>query len=328
MQEVYFILKPFKLGTLLIQLWFHKGKIMFKILSGLLLFFVYANAASFELQHEHLDFLFFGAFGMIVIYNLGYYIVIKDKIYADYFLFHALVFVIMLFYSGMFDDTLLEFSLQSIPVGFFLFATMALLSFSKNFLDLQKVYSDAERYIKYLQYLLLLFFALSVFPITNTNNIIINIAIAYIGLVALLLLASSTYLSFVKKEVYARFYLLGFAGVLVSVIIAFLSYFDIVYSSPNMNYIIEFFLLMEATLFSFAVSYKYKESILKLRENELLFKELSHRIHNNLQSVISILSLQKSRVEEFEVKNYLQNTINRIRSISFIHQNLQNSKLV
>ncbi|QSZ42178.1 histidine kinase [Sulfurimonas aquatica] len=300
---------------------------MLKIFSGLLLLSVYANAASFEL-YEQLNLLFLGAFGMIVLYNLAYYLVIKDKAYADYFLFHVLVFVIMLFYTGVFDDGLLEFSMKGVPVGFFLLAVLALLSFSRNFLNLQKINSNADKYIIYLQYPLLVLFALSVFPITNTISIIVNIAIVYIILLAFLLVGISSYLSLAKKEVYAYFYLVGLMGLLISVIIAFLSYFDVLDLSPKMTYIIEFSLLLESIIFSFAISYKHKDGILKLRQNELLFKELSHRVQNNLQSIISILTLQQSRVKEIDVKEYLQDTISRIRSISLMHENLQNSKHV
>ncbi|MDQ7062535.1 MAG: sensor histidine kinase [Sulfurimonas sp.] len=91
---------------------------------------------------------------------------------------------------------------------------------------------------------------------------------------------------------------------------------------------IEFTLLFEASVFSFALSYKHKVTVLSLKQNELLFKELSHRVQNNLQSIISILSLQKNRVKEIEVKEYLQETISRIRAISLMHETLQNSKQV
>lgn len=300
---------------------------MLKIFSGLLLLSVYLNAASLELS-EQLDYLFFGAFGMIVIYNLGYYLIMKDKMYADYFIYHFFILIIMLFYTGMFDSTLEYYNLVGVPVGLFLFASLALISFSKNLLNIQSIHPKMELYVKYAQFTLLGFFALSVFPIINTNAILVNMAAGYIILLAILLLGIAAYLSVVKKEMYAHFFLVSFIGVLLSVVMAFLSYFYVISLSPQMTHIIEFSLLFEASMFSFVMSYKHKETMLKLRQNELLFKELSHRVQNNLQSIISILSLQKSRVKELEIKEYLQDTINRIRTISLIHEKLQNSKEV
>lgn len=300
---------------------------MFKIFSVLLLFSVYANAASFDLM-DQLDLLFFGAFGMIVIYNLAYYTVIKEKIYADYFLFHIFVFIIMLFYTGVLNEKALEFSIHGVPVGIFLFSTLALISFSKNFLDMSQINKNLELYVKYVQYSLLILFALSVFPITNTINALVNFSIAYIMLISITLLSTSAYLSFIKKDIYARFYLASFIGILISIIIAFLAYLNLINITENMQYVIEICILLEASLFSFAISYKHKETTIYLAQNELLFKELSHRVQNNLQSIISILTLQQNRVNKKEIKDYLQETINRIRSISLIHEKLQNTTKV
>lgn len=298
---------------------------MLKIFLALVLVSMSANASTVELQ-EGLNLLFFGAFGMIIIYNLSCYIFIKDNAYADYLLFHTFVFVIMLFYTGTFDDKLLEYSIDGVPVGIFIFAALALLSFTKNFLDTKSIHINMEKYIKYLQFVLLGLFAVSVFPVSNT--LIVDTAIAFIVLLAFGLLSLSLYLSLVKREVYAYFYLLAFSGIFVSIIISFLSYFNLIGLSSDMKYVVEFSLLFEASVFSFALSYRHKETILSLKQNELLFKELSHRVQNNLQSIISILSLQMSRVEELAFKEYLQDTINRIRTISLIHEKLQHSKLV
>jgi len=88
---------------------------------------------------------------------------------------------------------------------------------------------------------------------------------------------------------------------------------------------IELSILIEMSGLSFALTYQYKQTILDLKQKKLLFVELSHRVQNNLQQIISILTIQISKNKDTKTKEYLQDTINRIASISLIHKTLQHS---
>ena len=96
----------------------------------------------------------------------------------------------------------------------------------------------------------------------------------------------------------------------------------------NAQYMFELSILIEAAGLSLALAYKQKESEIKLQQNRLLFQELSHRIQNGLQQIISILTLQISTTKEETVKIQLEDTVQRIASISLIHKTLQHSKSV
>lgn len=68
---------------------------------------------------------------------------------------------------------------------------------------------------------------------------------------------------------------------------------------------------------------------LKLKNNELLanaavIKEIHHRIKNNIQTVLSLLRLQKRRTESEEVKEALGDAMSRIQSIATTHEILLN----
>ena len=60
----------------------------------------------------------------------------------------------------------------------------------------------------------------------------------------------------------------------------------------------------------------------KHQENELLLKELHHRVKNNLQVIYSLINLQKRRMEEPELNQSLSMVQNRIKTMSLVHQNL------
>jgi PAS domain S-box-containing protein len=62
-----------------------------------------------------------------------------------------------------------------------------------------------------------------------------------------------------------------------------------------------------------------------LAEKEMLLKEIHHRVKNNLQIVSSLLSLQLFRVEDAHVREILQASVNRVRSLAEIHKLLYES---
>ncbi|MDQ7062534.1 MAG: 7TM diverse intracellular signaling domain-containing protein [Sulfurimonas sp.] len=178
---------------------------MLKILLTLVFIAIGASASTFSLN-EQFNLLFFGAFGMIIVYNFAYYIVVKDSAYADYLLFHIFVFLIMLFYTGIFNFQVFDFSIQSIPVGMFLFAAMSLLAFTRDFLNVKSIHIKIEKYINHLMVILAVFIAISALP--TLNMLIVDIAIAFIALLAFGLLVFSFYLSFFKEVFILVFILL------------------------------------------------------------------------------------------------------------------------
>jgi two-component sensor histidine kinase len=68
-----------------------------------------------------------------------------------------------------------------------------------------------------------------------------------------------------------------------------------------------------------------KELEKNLQYQAALMQEIHHRVKNNLQMIISIVSLEIIKSESEETSNILKNTIIRIQSISSIHEMLYGS---
>jgi two-component sensor histidine kinase len=64
----------------------------------------------------------------------------------------------------------------------------------------------------------------------------------------------------------------------------------------------------------------------KNKENELLLKELHHRVKNNLQVIYSLINLQKRRIDSPELHQSLSMVQNRIKTMSLVHQNLHENE--
>ena len=83
------------------------------------------------------------------------------------------------------------------------------------------------------------------------------------------------------------------------------------------------------------LGYLLRTNILRRRElasrnaeNELLLREIHHRVKNNLEIVSSLLELQSDEMEEGTARSAMQTGQNRVRSIGLLHQKLyQNDRL-
>jgi PAS domain S-box-containing protein len=62
-----------------------------------------------------------------------------------------------------------------------------------------------------------------------------------------------------------------------------------------------------------------------LREKETLLREVHHRVKNNLQIVSSLLTLQSETLADVGARAALADMVNRVRSMSLVHQQLYGS---
>ncbi len=66
--------------------------------------------------------------------------------------------------------------------------------------------------------------------------------------------------------------------------------------------------------------------VLQNSRNEILLKELHHRVKNNLQVIYSLLNLQKRRVRNKESDAIIQSMQNRIQTFALVHSNLHTNQ--
>ncbi len=87
------------------------------------------------------------------------------------------------------------------------------------------------------------------------------------------------------------------------------------------------FLLLSVLYITFRIN-RRKNRLLERqnKEKEFLLKEIHHRVKNNLGIVSSLLSLQSALIKDENVKKIMEESENRVFSMSMIHQKLYQGK--
>lgn len=65
----------------------------------------------------------------------------------------------------------------------------------------------------------------------------------------------------------------------------------------------------------------------QLDQNEILVKEIHHRVKNNLQVISSLLKLQSYEISNSELKGEFEDAVGRIRSMALIHEKMYQKDL-
>ena len=63
-----------------------------------------------------------------------------------------------------------------------------------------------------------------------------------------------------------------------------------------------------------------------LKEKEVLLQEVNHRVKNNMQVIISMINLQCQKIEDKQISDELNKTVDRINSMALVHNQLYESK--
>jgi two-component sensor histidine kinase len=77
-----------------------------------------------------------------------------------------------------------------------------------------------------------------------------------------------------------------------------------------------------------ALQVKNKEILAHQKKQELLIKEIHHRVKNNLQIISSLMSLQSNSVTDERVLEVLNQSRARVQAIALIHQKLYQNDMV
>lgn len=303
-----------------------------------------------EINHQIILSLFFGAMGILALYNLFIFFSTKDISYFWYVVYIVGTIIHHIFYVGM----IYRFETNSITDfigtdGAYIIVTLPFIAvgyFSKYFLNM-KQYPKLDRILNFYIFsiILLVVFGLYFKFIAAWQNLYYITFVFFLFFIA----CYGVY----KKNRQAYFVVVGWLALYTSWMLMYLSSMGIWQVFYHYPYIVEVGILLEALIFSFALAHRIKSTNkekelahqklieqqlseekrlqkevelktkslnLALNEKNTLLKELHHRVKNNMQMVVSLLRLQSNEIEDKRLQDIFKNAQNRISSMGHLHE--------
>ncbi|QNM88969.1 7TM diverse intracellular signaling domain-containing protein [Aliarcobacter cryaerophilus] len=315
---------------------------------------VYSKDYFFASRILNIDSFFILQFGIlliIIIFNLFLWLSLKEKVYIYYvgYAFFALVYLINI--SGL----LIYFDLQHYMYKLHFSVSLCII-----FLSLFSIeYFEAKRYFKasvfVIKILILLLFVFAFMMVAVSYSPWNNFMNHIITLILITLIVSSIKI-YKKGQYFLKYYIFAISIYFTSVIIFILFLMGIIEYNYFNRYAYIYCLSLEIIVFALILSNRYniikneqiktqnelislqinqnkllenevEKKTLKLtklvKERELLVKEVFHRVKNNFHVITAFLWFESKKDDN---KHRFTELINRIKSMSLIHEYLCNSK--
>ncbi|CAA6823632.1 MAG: Sensory transduction histidine kinase [uncultured Sulfurovum sp.] len=299
-----------------------------------------------ESKRQMYIFIFLGVMLTLLIYNFMLFLFTQDKSYFYYVFYLVALILNSAFYSGMLSlyipsQTINDFLLKATG-SFTIILVLATLLFTQTFLEIKQ--------FKKLNIILnIMLWIFPVLVLLSYDTWVLNESVHYISFIFGLYIVYVAFYALFKGVKQAKFYVLGWSIIVLGFALQiFQSIFHYDLRTYSLTYLQDVALVLEALLFSIALAHririsneklilfkneeqnkleylvKEKTKALKvsLEEKDILYKELNHRIKNNLMMILSLLKLQIKRTKNTETTNSLIVTQNRIQSIAQLYEML------
>ena len=295
-------------------------------------------------------FIFFAIISTLLLYNFMLLIFTKDKAYLYYVLYLGSIIFFQLNYLGisqlyLFSNEISIFVAKASMI-YISFLILSIILFTREFLYTPQFTRLDRILVAYL-------YITPVVGLLSYNNFLFNLNIVTLFIPAGILIIYIGFYALAKGVKQARFYVIGWSFVLLSLIFMNLKTVGIFDMSIYFAYINEVAFVLEALLFSIALAHRInilskekneaqrrlrafeieekhrlealvdertKDLSFALEEKDILYKELNHRVKNNIQMVLSLIRLQISKTGSKKVKDELTITKDRINSVANLYE--------
>ncbi len=273
-----------------------------------------------QLRHQIALALFFGAIAALLIYNLFLFSFTKDITYFYYcgYLFGMILHT--LYFTGFLNLYIVPgFYLEDRYVAdiFIYMLIIFIAPFVRNYLRLEKI---APKIDKILVLIPIVVTFIAICKITGLISTQISILL-YLLNAPLMIFIGAYALYLGVREAY--YFLAGWTFMICGMLLMALYTTGVLPIFVEFPYLLELGYFGEAIIFSIGLAARInlsKELEKALAEKDILFKELHHRVKNNLQMVVSLLRMQNDRIEDENLQEVLISAQNRINAMSNLHK--------
>lgn len=269
--------------------------------------------------------LFIGAMIAFIIYNLFIFYFTREKSYLYYVLYIFFVTWNHISYSSMSNYFITKeyIDIEAFAAVYYIsIINIFSILFIKAILE-TKQYKNINFVLNFFISLNILLIAISFF-----NKLIIEY-ISLSILISMFFLLFVCFYSYIKKNKNSKYILIGWSLNVIGVVMLYLvnaSNWSLIDYFP---YFYEFTVFSEATLFSVALASKLnktKELEESVSKNEILTRELHHRVKNNMQFIILMYRLKLANLTTNEIDEKLKETEGSIQAMSKTHEILYNQE--
>ena len=293
---------------------------------------------------------YYGAVLIMLLYNIILYLMIKEKVYLYYVLFHISYVLAQLSLNG-FAFAHLWPDYPEINSYFFpllmIITNYYSIVFSLEFLDLKKYHLKFYNYYRFLIALHFILFFTSFF-LSYSSTLKTMLVISIISISSLLF--TGIYILIKHKTVSSKFFVIAWSSILIGAMLTEFQNSGILDMSTVVSYGAQIGAFIELTLLSIALAYRYNTVYNKLaltesnlrtlnthlqekvdeqtKDLKLMIKELHHRVKNNFQVILTFLWAQKKSIKDESSIKALEQTTQRIYAISSLHELLNISDAI
>lgn len=187
-------------------------------------------------------------------------------------------------------------------------AGTALSQFSLNFIDHVTHYADFSW-----TFVIVVFAFISISKLAGWTFLIINLA----GVSWFVMYNMNPHIAIVEAQnIYTR----------MATILELMVVFLVLGYLVNQYVLFQNYSRLQLKKLNFNLEQQNQTVINRNKENITLIKEVHHRVKNNLQIIISLLRMQRSEIKSEETQEQFSIAINRILTMSLIHQKLYQEK--
>ena len=274
-----------------------------------------------EIKSQLILALFFGSIFALIIYNLFIFYFSKDLAYLYYVMYLLFTTLEQSSYTAINFYIFSEKFLQ-IDVFLAIFYICNVSIFAILFL---REYLNTKKYKK-IDYVFKFFIVVNIiFVLISRPNFYPMDAVVTIGMLSLIYIIFVSFYLLYKGENNAKYMIVGWSISMFAWIMQGtydMGTWSILYKYP---YFFEVSIFVEAILFSVALVNKLnktKELEKSVQTNEILTKELHHRIKNNMQFIISMYRLKLAKYSNCDLSNSLKEVEGTIQAMSTTHEML------
>lgn len=278
-----------------------------------------------EFSYQLILSLFIGAMIAFIFYNIFIYYFTKEKTYLYY-----VIYIFFITWNHISYSSMSNYFITSKYLEIEAFAAIYYISIANIFSILFiKSILETKQY-KVIDNILNSFIVLNIFLIFYSFIDITTIEyISLIIFIAMLFLLFVCFYSFFKNNKQSKYILIGWTINVVGITMLYLvnaSTWSLIDYFP---YFYELTVFLEAILFSIALAAKLnktKELEESVATNEVLARELHHRVKNNMQFIILMYRLKLANLTTNEIDEKLKETEGSIQAMSKTHEILYNQE--